>query len=394
MKILTLNFNLKGIGTYRRSFYFSRELARGGHDVTMVTVSSKSKCRSRIFYKRDWVGESPKPAGPGPWVRLVEGAGLGYKFLPGWGSGPLDIAWRIAEIARGGYDAVYGFEHHPNVSWPVYATRSLLGYRFYSDWCDWYAGSSNHMRGWKTAHRIDGFFEEQIRYRARKVTVTSRVLEERALKLGIPKERVIRIPEGAATDYIEPLPQDEARQRCGLPLDRPVVAAVRTAEMERELLVFAKLLRHVPDALLLMIGATPSGAMQRAQELGIFESIVPAGWVSDEAYPQYLACADVLFCPLDPGLNDRARWPAKILDYLSAGRPVVINDVGEAGELFRERNVGVLAGQADEEMAHAIAGLLRDRGRAKFLADSARRVMVEEWDWRRRGPLISQVVAS
>ncbi|MGH9595132.1 MAG: hypothetical protein ACRD5L_18715 [Bryobacteraceae bacterium] len=109
MKILSLNFNQKGLGTWRRSFYFSRELARAGHDVTLVTVSRTSRFRTLEYFKQDWIHDVKRPEGPGPWIRVLEGASLGYRALPGWGSGPLDIARRSLELLFQRYDAVYGF---------------------------------------------------------------------------------------------------------------------------------------------------------------------------------------------------------------------------------------------------------------------------------------------
>ena len=387
-----MNANLKGSGTYRRCFYFSRELARRGHQVTMFTVSRDSLYRPRQYYKAEWIGEQAAANGEPGWVRIIEGPGVGYRWIPGWGSGPLDIYARIRELVMGEYQAVWGFEHHPNVSWPIYLTKRFRGYRFYSDWCDWFAGNANRFRGYKWAHRIDGVLEERIRFAAEMVSVTSILLKERALAIGIPPERVVHIPEGAAVDYIVPLDADESRERMRVPAGRPLVAAVRAGDMCREVRVFNEVLRRVPDALFLMIGHVPPPALELAERFGIRDRLILVGWVSDEDYPRYLACADVCFCPLEDGTNDRARWPAKILDYLAAGRATVTNDVGEAGTLFRHREVGVVAGPTGEEMADCIVGLLRDSDRSRFLGENARRVVVKEWDWRVRGSQIASVV--
>ncbi|MBC7227786.1 MAG: glycosyltransferase family 4 protein [Thermoflexales bacterium] len=392
MKILVLNFNLKGIGTYRRSFYFSRELARRGHNVTMFTVSRESKYRAHIYFKRDWIGQFNRPAGKGPWVRMVESPNLGYKWLPGWGSGPLDILLRIREIITGDYDVIYGFEYHPNVSWPVYITRPFLRYRFYSDWCDWFAGHSNWLRGWKIAHRIDGWLEERIRFLAQKVTVTSKTLYQRARGIGIPETRLVHIPEGAATDYIQPMPTIKAREVFGFPPDVPIVLTGVDWEIDRSLLIFAEVLKRAPDAMLIFLGREHPLAMQKAHKLGIAHRVHFTGWVSDEDYPRYIACADVCFLSLEDTLLHRARWPAKILDYLAAGRPVVTNGVGEVLDLFTQREVGVLALYDIEGMAEAIVALLRDPDRRSYLGQQARRVMEEEWDWQVRGERIARIV--
>jgi glycosyltransferase involved in cell wall biosynthesis len=394
MKILALNFNQKGLGTWRRSFYFSRELARAGHNVTLMTVSRTSRFHRSAFFKRDWIGESREARGAGPWVRVVEGPACGYRFLPGWGSGPLDIWQRVREILDGDVDAVLGFEHHPNVSWPVYLTRRWRQFAFFSDWCDWFGGNSNHFRGWRVAHRIDSYLEEKIRKHADGVSVTSRLLFDRAISIGIPRRKVVQIPEGAATDYIVPLSRAEARLSLNMPGDVPMLFAVRNGDMCREVRIFGEVSRHVPRAVLVMVGSPSRPAMELASRLGLGTRIISTGWVDDKDYPVYLACADVCFCPLEDSLNDRARWPAKILDYLSAGRATVTNAVGEAGDLFREREVGVLAGSSDEEFASEIADLLRDSDRRQFLGESARRVMVEEWDWGVRRPQIITLLAS
>jgi glycosyltransferase involved in cell wall biosynthesis len=323
---------------------------------------------------------------------MIEGPRLGYKWLPGWGSGPFDIWLRIHEILAEGYDVVFGFEYQPNVSWPVYLTRHIKNYRFYSDWCDWYAGSSNQFRGWKIAHRIDAFWEERIRLRAEKVSVISQVLRDRAVSLGIPRDRIVYLPNGAPTDYIQPLPPQEVRQQFDLPLDVPIVVAARNGDMHREVSIFAEVLKRIPEAMFLMLGQEPATALDLANRLGIRAQIMATGWVSDADYPRYLACADVCFCPLQDSLNDRARWPAKILDYLSAGRATVTNSVGEVESLFRQSEIGLLVGHSDQEFAQGIVALLRDRDQRQYLGEAARRLMVEEWDWQIRGDQIASMV--
>lgn len=392
MRILSLNFTDKGVGTYSRAFYFSRELARAGHEVTLATVSRSSRFQRAVSYKRDWIGECSSPRDEGPWIRLIEGPACGNRALPGSGWGPLDIWGRVRELEFGAYDAVLGFEYQPNVSWPVYLTQRRKGYAFYSDWCDWFGGSSNRFRGWKLAHRIDSYFEEKIRFRAECVSVTSRVLEHRALSIGIPLEKVAYIPNGAPTDYILPQNRKTARERFRLPEDSPIVVAVSNGDMCREIRIFCGLVKRAPKAIFLMVGNISRAALALADQLAIGDRISTTGWVSDEDYPRVLGCADVCICPLEDGLNDRARWPTKILDFLAAGRPTVTNPVGEVETLFRRSDVGILAGHSDEEFASEIFALFEAPDRRHFLGELARKVMVNEWDWRVRGPQIAGMV--
>jgi glycosyltransferase involved in cell wall biosynthesis len=158
--------------------------------------------------------------------------------------------------------------------------------------------------------------------------------------------------------------------------------------------IFAEVLRQAPKAVFLLVGRVARPAVELAEQLGIDGRIARMGWVSDEDYPWVLGCADVCICPLEAGLNDRARWPTKILDFLAAGRATVTNPVGEVETLFRKRDVGVLAGHSDQSFAAEIISLLRAHDRRHFLGEFARKVMVHEWDWRVRGPQIAGLVAA
>lgn len=392
MRVLVLNFNIRGVGTYQRSFYFSRELARHGHEVTMVTVSRDSLLRPNVYYKRDWAGLSVERNGTGPWVRMIEGPNLGYKWLPGWGSGPLDIWLRIREIIGGNYDVIYGFEYHPNVSWPVYLTRFFKSYHFYSDWCDWFAGNSNQFRGIKIAHKIDRYLEERIRFLARKVTVISKTLHKRALSIGIAADRVRLIPQGVDTEYVRPMSMERSRATIGIPHEDLVLLTGSDDGTTLAIDVFATVLRVVPSARLVVLGREQISAQRRVEELGIADKVYFTGWVSDEDYIRYVACANVCFLPLKDCTLNQARWPAKILDYLAAGRPVVTNGVGDVRDLFTQHRVGLLAPHDIQSMAEVIAELLRDKEQQHFLGVKARQLMEDEWDWQIRGKQIAKII--
>src|SRR5262249_9737390 len=107
---------------------------------------------------------------------------------------------------------------------------------------------------------------------------------------------------------------------------------------------------------------------------------------------RYLASADVCVLPLDNTLNNRARWPNKVADFLACGRATVTNDVGDVGELFKSHDIGMLAQQEDESLARAVIQLLRTPELAVTLGDNARKLMISEWDWDIRGKLVCSLI--
>lgn len=152
-----------------------KEFVKRGHEVTMFTVSKDYKWRTKTRFLNG--------------LRIIEGPNFFYKFF-GYGWDALDLIIKIKNIFLEEYDLVYASEHQPITSWPVYLTKKIKKYKFISDWCDWHSGASNKFRGIKLAHKIDGYFEEKIRFKADAVLVNNRSLMQRAISIGVPRNRI------------------------------------------------------------------------------------------------------------------------------------------------------------------------------------------------------------
>ncbi len=368
MRVLLLNANRRGVGTYHRAIAFARELARRlDAEATLVTVSPTARIRVR----EERIGA----------VRVIEAPCLGDRALPSFGWGPLDVGLRLAEVARR-YDVVYGFEHFLDVQAPLALARRL-GAATISDWCDWHAGAANHFRGSRLLHRIDAHFEHAARRRVGAVTVISRALRDRALAAGVDPARVFVVREGTDLAHFRPIDRAEARARLGLPTDRPALLAMHGAFVGRAVEAFARVRREVPGALLLLVGWRMDEALARAAALGVPTSdLVTPGRVSDAELPLWLAAANVLTLPLADAVVDRARWPHKVGDFLAAGRAAVIQDVGDVVELFRDDGeIGAVASQDPEDYAACVARFLADPTRADAAGRRGREVAERKLSW-------------
>jgi glycosyltransferase involved in cell wall biosynthesis len=368
MKILLLNANRVGIGTYHRALNFGRELALRGHDVTMMTVSNTRKFRSHERLDRER-------------FRVIECPNWLDELLPWHASGPIDIWLRIREVLRGGYDLVYAFEYQPNISLPVYLTRPLRRYTLMSDWCDWFAGGGHHFGGKRWAHEIDRFFEERIRHHADHVTTINRILRDRACSIGISADRTSIVGEGVDPSYIAPLDRDAARRRLGLPLQIPIVGTIRDSVRGSEVLCTAVAMSRVPDLHLLMVGSKTEPAREFARAHRIADRVITPGRVSDADLPYYLASADVLALPLEDNLVNRGRWPHKLGELLAAERPVLVSRSGEFPELLESRGCAVIVDFDAAAFARAIETALGDRAGHAAVAARGRHLIESEFNW-------------
>ncbi len=101
-----------------------------------------------------------------------------------------------------------------------------------------------------------------------------------------------------------------------------------------------------------------------------------------EELPRYLACGDVLLLPFTDKICNIGRGPIKLGDYMSAGRPIVTQPVGDLRSMFQNDDpMGLLVGDKPREFANGICELLADPDRAEQYGRNARRLAEEKYSW-------------
>jgi glycosyltransferase involved in cell wall biosynthesis len=367
-----LNHNYRYSGTYYRAMPMAEQLARRGHQVTLLTVSRTQP------WQPTWTMMNG--------IRLCETPGLAWGST-GEGYGPFDNAYRILHAARHSYDVIHMFDHKPNATWPGPAGRAR-GARLVADWADWWGGPGGvndtvHRRVPAIA-RFEAWWEIRSKLLADGVVTISRVLERRALAVGCRRERLLYLPTGAPTERIVPMPREEARRRLNLPPDRRIVGFIGMGQGDLAMVMQA--LQQLPGVWLMVIGEHNPQVLDLAGSLGVADRLWQAGFIPDDQVGIYLACADVMCLPMEDRAANRGRLPNKLLDYLAAGRPVVASPVGDVKEIMETQRVGVLTDPAT--FAEALQTLLADAALCRELGFAARRVAETTFGW---GLLIDQL---
>ena len=369
MRILMLNHNVIWRSTFHRCFQFARQLVLLGHRVTLVTNSPDERVR---FRERILEG-----------VRVLESPDLFWgRLRTGWD--PLNAFRRTLRLFHEPFDVIHEFDSRPTVILPSLWKRSHRGITI-SDWGDWWGrGGAISDRPDRLLNRlfepIETFFEERFRPRCTAMITVSSALRERALSLGIPPDRIDVIPNGAAVDEILDLPRDEGRRLLGLPSGAPIVTFSGFVLYDLELAVrsFLRLRERLPGALMVVTGAK-SDLTALAPPPG---SVIQTGQLSRADLNRALCASDLHILPLMDTLANRARFPGKLGDYLSSGRPVLTNPVGDAAEIVSRHRLGVVVPPDPDDMGRAMADLLLDPARAVELGRNARRYAVEEFSWK------------
>lgn len=379
MRILFLNSNYKGEGTYNRCFRIARQLVRQEVQVTLMTVTNRPGTLK--VERREEEG-----------VHLIELPALsrrrdyaGYLLRP----------WIATGLAlREEFDLAHAFTAAEPLVWlPAMALtwkRRWKPFPLLVDWDDWYSrGGLVELKPAKPILRpLTTYWEESLPRRADGVTVVSSALERRAVELGVPAEKIHRIGNGADPDAFERLDKDECRRRCGLPREGTLALYLGNYNQAVPLALqaFFNAAENRPDAHLVCLGdisirhhhlESDAGLVRRAQA---DPRVHFAGQVPAVDVPSYLAAADVLLLPMADTLVERARFPIRLGDYLSAEKAIVASDVGEVGRILREHDCALLA-KDPSDFTRRLADLLDDPDRRRRLGLLARRVAQNHFRW-------------
>jgi glycosyltransferase involved in cell wall biosynthesis len=368
MKLLFLNHNTAWTGTFFRAYHLGRQLAARGHDVTLVTTRREGRWRG-LVWQRDG-------------LRVIEAP----DFMGGparQGFDPWNTFTRVCTLRGERPAIVHAFDSRPVVILPALRVARASGARLVLDWADWWGrgGTIGERSGWAVRTffgPVETWFEEAFRTRADWTTVASTALAERAIRLGVPRDRVLRFAHGCDVCGFVRHPRDAARTELGLDAEAPIVAHLGVLWPSDAALLFdtVRLLRErLSSARLALLGGT---RIEVPGDLIADGSVVRTGFISYETLQLWLSAADVGVLALRDTLANRARWPSKANDYLAAGLPVVASRVGDVAELLTANGAGWTCPPTAGDLAGALEVALTDPAgrhtaglRARALAEGA-----------------------
>ena len=370
-RLLFLNHNWYGQGTFLRCYNLGRQLAARGHSVDLVTVSAESRYRTvRADEGRLRIIRTPCALG-------------GYYQSGGWGV--LDILARLSRCAAPRFDLVYAFDHRPNVSVPALVQRYLRGAPLFSDWADWWCGGGllDDARNFPFQFAAERRLETGMKRISAGVTVISQALRDRAGSIGIPAERVLLLHSGADVERISPLPRDAARDSLGIPRGIRIAGYISANLLDAELLMrgMARVFRRMEDCRLLFIGPDEGWHRELARGLGVDDRILWTGFQPYARIAESLACADILLLPMSDTAVNRGRWPNRIGEHMAAGKATVSCAVGEMKKLFEAHPIGLLARPDEEDFAEKTLALLDAPEAAEEMGRRARTLAEGDYSW-------------
>lgn len=138
--------------------------------------------------------------------------------------------------------------------------------------------------------------------------------------------------------------------------------------------------RH--DILFVLVGdgAEKESLVKKAQEEGLNNILfIPFQPVGD--IPVFLSAADVLLVHLAPAPHRLGTIPAKVLAYMSMGRPLLVAAEGEAADMVKRSEAGLAVKPGNpDEIYKAVLTLYQNREMREEMGARGRKYAVEHFD--------------
>jgi glycosyltransferase involved in cell wall biosynthesis len=369
MRFLFLNHNVRGSGTYLRAFRLARELVQCGHKVALVTTSAGARVSMRARLSDG--------------VEVVEAPDLFWgRGRTGWD--PWNTLRRLRALRGRAFDVVHAFDSRPAVIHPALAVQRWSGAPLFMDWADWWGrgGWINDRSGWAVRTLfgpVETWYEEHFRTNAAGTTTISTALAQRAVKLGVPQETVLYLPNGCDPTRIRPQERARARVRLGIAQNEKVLlhlGVLTTGDYALLRAAFARVRQAERQARLVLLGRT---AIPVAEEAGVTVTgaVLPEG----VALHDWLAAANACVVPCRDTIGNAGRWPSKVNDYLAAGRAVVMPRVGDVGALIERTGAGWATADTPESFAEGMLAAISDPAACAAAGARARAVAERELAW-------------
>jgi len=374
MRILLINYHCRNKTVYYRPGFFSRELARRGHEVTVLCTSDKNH-----FGFKEYTEDS---------VRYVEAPDMLWgKLRTGWD--PWNLLNRISYLDDKSYDLVHAFETRPATIHPVIHLLRKAPAPLVIDWIDWWGRGGlikEHRPLW---YRIcfswfETYYEEHFRTIANGTTVISRALGRRAQSLGVPPDSIYWVPNGSSPELFKVCDPVDHRDEYGLPRDAFIIgdsARDVTLGIELVLRAVAVVRKSFPNILFIMTGDMSKELCRQAERAGISGNFRHFGNVRYEELGNVLSCANAFVMPYVDCVANRGRWPGRVATYFSLGRPLVSNSVGEMEFILRDNDVGLVADESPQSFADQIMRLVHDKNLSDRFGLNARK-LAEKMTWK------------
>ncbi len=195
------------------------------------------------------------------------------------------------------------------------------------------------------------------------IITVSGSLSKKAVALGADPDKVSIMPKGVDTSIFKPMPQEDARRRLGLPMNKTIVLSVGWLISRKNPFSFIEILKQFSESdrhkyLFVWVGEGPLRSdMEKEISSNRFDGYI---WLVGREDPDEVAiwmnAADIFML-----VSFSEGMPNVLYEAMACGIPVIASDVDGAGEIIENMKTGMLVSPDDySQMTELVLKMTED----------------------------------
>jgi len=379
-KVLIIVENLP-VPNDRRVWLEATTLHQAGYQVSVISIKGKNAAKPHEIL--DGISVYRYPAPP-----LTRGTlSFVWEFAYCW---VMTFILTIVVAFREGFDTIHAC-NPPETFWLIGLFYKLFGKRFLFDHHDlspemYFSRFGKQGLAYKLLLLL-----ERLTFATADVVVTTNETHQRvAIERGkFPSEKVFVVRSGPDHQVLRPRPPEEALKRGW----QYMVSYLGVLNPQDGVDLFVQAAAHTvhqlqrQDILFVVMGAGDAEPDLRklSRDLGVGAHVHFTGWVDMDSITRYLATSDVCVDTMPKTPYGDASTMNKILEYMSAARPIVAFDLVESR--VSAQGAAVYARPNDvPDLAEKIVALLADEARRARMGAAGRKRIETELAWEHQQP--------
>ncbi len=382
MRVLMLSPTLPwplNMGSKIRLYHILRELARAGHEVTLLALAHESYTGDDLEALKPYCAELyivPVKHRPRPRAALWAFFSMKPYRVVKFESREFRLC--LAEVLKDNWDVIWVHFLETLAYFPPEALKKKpfivldqenADERFWATYAQegppWV-----QLFAWQNLWKLRRFQDQALRYVDVVLSVSKEDAEFTRSRLPDPSTEVWVVPNGVDTENFRPFGEEKRSNRiifCGaMDVLMNIDAVERFARQ-----IFPRVRQAVPDAEFWIVGRDP---VPRVRALEHLPGVRVTGRAEDVR--PYYAQAKVAVAPFRYGGGTKL----KVLEAMALGVPIVATPIGSQG-IEAVPGKHLLIAEEDAAFVQQVIALLRHETLRREIATNARRLVEEKYSW-------------
>ncbi len=321
MKIMFSHMGLYKKNGWGRTFELAKGLVTLGNNVTILCSSTGKNKIYEQFYEYG--------------VKII----VFYDFIPrgvlGSGYGILSLISRFFYAMSHKFDIVHSDSHRDAAYMPCIINKFFFGSKLFIEWWDNFEEKVkiSDKKRWYRFFLDNREIKREISTKVKSdgCIVLSKLLKQRAIKIGVKEENILLLHGGCDVDNIQNLLSIDVKRQNNIDVNEVTFGFIGMGDGEfSDLKCFFEALSELPSSVnvkFLNFGRSLEKTIKQMPNLK--SRVIECGWIDFYRDSSKLSAVDVFVLTKEDDIINNSGWPTKFGDYLACGRPILLNPYGE-----------------------------------------------------------------